>query len=109
MDEGWLGVAQIDDLPEGKGVKVMLSGVAVLVVRSGDQVFAISNRCSHQSAPLHRGPINLTGSPATVTCPVHGSVFGLEEGRVIRGPATTKIEAFDTRVVDGSVEIRSRE
>ena len=79
-----------------------------MLVRSGDRVFAIANRCTHMGAPLDRGRLQLGESLATVTCAAHGSVFNLEDGRVLRGPATKPEDAYETRVVDGTVEIRLR-
>ena len=99
--------AALDDLTQGKGRRVDIGGEAVLLVRAGEGVFAIGNRCTHQGAPLDRGRVQ-AGSLATVTCPAHGSMFGLEDGRVLRGPATRPVAAYDTRVVDGTVELRDR-
>lgn len=107
-DDGWLPAGNLDDLGEGKGARVAVGDATVLLVRSGDRVFAIGNRCTHQGAPLDRGPVKASGSLATVTCPAHGSVFGLEDGKVMRGPATKPVQAYETRVVEGTVEIRPR-
>ena len=104
----WLRVASLSDLLEGKGARVESGDAAVLLVRSGERVYAIGNRCTHQGAPLDRGPVKVGGSLATVTCPAHGSMFGLEDGRVLRGPATKPVESYESRVVEGSVEIRLR-
>ena len=104
----WLQVASLSDLPEGKGARVEFADAAVLLVRSGERVYAIGNRCTHQGAPLDRGPVKIGGSLATVTCPAHGSMFGLQDGRVLRGPATKPVESYESRVVEGSVEIRLR-
>ncbi|MDH5224193.1 MAG: Rieske (2Fe-2S) protein [Actinomycetota bacterium] len=106
--DGWTAAAALDDLPIGKGVRVTVGNDIVLLVRSDERVFAIGNRCTHQGAPLDRGPVKVSGSLATVTCPAHGSVFGLDDGRVLRGPATHAVEGFDTRVVDATVEVRPR-
>ncbi len=38
--------------------------------------------------------------------PWHGSVFRLSDGWNVEGPATAPQPAFDTRVVDGHVEVR---
>ena len=54
------------------------------------------------------GALRIAGSLATVTCPAHGSTFGLAEGNVMRGPATTPVDTYETRVVDGAVQIRER-
>lgn len=102
----WVEVIALEDLPEGKTARAAIDGATVLLVRSGVGVFALSNRCTHQGAPLDRGPVKIAGSLATVTCPAHGSTFGLADGRVMRGPATKPVEAYETRIVDGSVQIK---
>ena len=104
----WSPAAALGELPEGKGVRVTLDGTDLLLVRSGDTVLAVANRCTHQGAPLNKGVLKLAGSIPTVQCAVHGSVFGLDDGRVLRGPATQPIAAYDARIVDGVVEIRPR-
>lgn len=107
-ESGWAKVGSLDELADGKGTRVNDGELGVLLVRSGDRVFAIGDRCTHQGAPLDRGRVKHSGSLATVTCPAHGSVFGLDDGRVLRGPATRPVAAYDTRVVDGDIEIRPR-
>lgn len=106
--DGWAATVAFEDLRDGRGAKVMLGTDAILVVRSGERVFAIGDRCSHQGAPLDRGPVKIGGSEATVTCLAHGSVFRLADGGVIRGPATAPVLAYDARVTDGTVELRPR-
>lgn len=107
-DDAWTPAGSLDDLPDGKGVRVTVGGATVLLVRSGERIFAIGNRCTHQGAPLDRGRLKLMGTPATVTCIAHGSVFDLQSGRVLRGPATSPEDAYDTRVIDGIVHLRPR-
>jgi nitrite reductase/ring-hydroxylating ferredoxin subunit len=107
VDE-WLTIAALDDLPDGKGTRVSVDGFTVMVVRSGEDLFAIADRCTHQGASLHRGPVKM-GSAPSVTCPAHGSVFRLDDGRVLRGPASAPVEAYEARVVDGQVQIRPRD
>lgn len=104
----WTEMIALENFSEGKGVRAEVDGSAVLLVRSGDRVFALSNRCTHQGAPLDRGPVKIAGSLATVTCPAHGSTFGLANGKVMRGPATTPVDTYETRVIDGAVQIRER-
>jgi nitrite reductase/ring-hydroxylating ferredoxin subunit len=105
-DDAWVRAGALDDLPDGTGAKVTVGEASVLLVRSGDRVFAIGSRCTHQGAPLDRGLVKISGSLVTVTCPTHGSIFGLDDGKVVRGPAMKPVEAYETRVLDGSVEIR---
>jgi nitrite reductase/ring-hydroxylating ferredoxin subunit len=107
-DSGWIAVLPVTDLADRKPVKVDVDGSAVLLVRNGEELFGIGNRCTHQGAPLHKGVVRFGGSLRTVQCPLHGSMFDLAEGRVLRGPATEPAPVYDTRVTDGVVEIRPR-
>lgn len=107
-DGGWIAVLPVTDLEDRKPVKVDVDGSAVLLVRNGEELFGIGNRCTHQGAPLHKGVVRFGGSLRTVQCPLHGSMFDLAEGRVLRGPATEPAPVYDTRVTDGVVEIRPR-
>jgi nitrite reductase/ring-hydroxylating ferredoxin subunit len=109
MTQGdWTPAATLDDVPEERATRVEVDGTAVLLYRASDRVFAIGDRCTHQGAPLHRGRVRVAGSEATVTCPAHGSVFGLVDGRVLRAPAPGPVPAYETRVTDGTIEIKPR-
>ena len=81
----------------------------VLLVRSGDDLYAVARRCTHQGAPLDRGTIDLGGSLKTVICPAHGSRFELTTGRVLRPPASSPLATFEARIEGGMVELRPRE
>jgi nitrite reductase/ring-hydroxylating ferredoxin subunit len=104
----WTPAIGLDQLPGGKGVRVTLDGTDVLLVRSGEGILAVANRCTHQGAPLHKGLLKLAGSMPTVQCRVHGSVFRLRDGSVLRGPATQPLPAYDARVDGSTLEVRPR-
>ena len=104
----WTVVAPAGDLPDGRLVAAMLGDQELLLYRRADQIFALSNRCTHQGAPLHRGRVSGAGSTLSVTCPLHGSMFRLESGRVLRGPATRPVPAYDARLIGTSIEVRPR-
>lgn len=107
-EDGWIRALPLDELLDRTPVQVVLDGVGALIVRDGERLFAIGNRCPHQGAPLHRGRVTFGSSLSMVTCPVHGSMFDLSNGAVRRGPASAPVPAYDARVVDGVVEIRAR-
>jgi nitrite reductase/ring-hydroxylating ferredoxin subunit/uncharacterized membrane protein len=102
---GWQDLCALDDL-DGDGVPQVkdLNTVPLLVVRRGDRIDVLSDRCSHLSGPLHEGTVSLDGE--CITCPWHGSTFSLEDGSVRGGPATAPQHAFDVRVQNGRVEVR---
>lgn len=104
----WEPAIGLDELTADKASRVQVLGLDVLVLKHGETIFAVANRCTHQGAPLDRGVVNASESVPTVTCPAHGSVFSLIDGRVRRGPASQPVQAFEVRVNEGSVEIRQR-
>jgi nitrite reductase/ring-hydroxylating ferredoxin subunit len=106
--DGWTDALASEDAVDGKASVADLDGVAVLVYRSGERLFAVANRCTHQGAPLNRGRIRIAGSEATVTCPAHGSVFRLTDGAVVRAPAASPISAFDIKDEEGRIHLRPR-
>jgi nitrite reductase/ring-hydroxylating ferredoxin subunit len=108
VDEGWLSVIALEDLPEARSTVVELEETRVMLYRTGDRIFAIGARCTHQGAPLDRGVVKVGGSLATVTCPAHGSMFSLTDGSVIRSPATRPVPAYNVRVEAGMVQLQDR-
>lgn len=105
-DDGWVAAVNLDDLPDRRPIRVQVGGAEVFVVRNGEELFAVGDRCTHQGAPLHRGPVKFGGSLRTVRCPLHGSMFSLADGKVMQGPATEPLPSYETRVVEGVLEIR---
>jgi nitrite reductase/ring-hydroxylating ferredoxin subunit/uncharacterized membrane protein len=102
----WAPALALDELPlhELRGAEV--DGVTVALFRTDEGVFAVADRCSHLGGPLSEGHVHTdTGE---IGCPWHHSMFRLEDGRVTRGPATAPQPSYQTRVVDGTVEVRAR-
>lgn len=102
VEPGWHRLMALAELPEGKPVRHLLGEVPVVVVRSGDQVHVLGDRCSHMSGSLAEGELE----DGRLTCPWHGSVFGLGDGRVLHGPATAPQPRFETRIAGTAVEVR---
>ncbi len=90
------------DFPENSMRKVQAGGMAVLMVRLGGTLHAISAVCSHAGGPLDEG--ELAGD--TVTCPWHGSRFGVRDGAVRRGPATFAQPSLEVCEEGGRVRVR---
>jgi nitrite reductase/ring-hydroxylating ferredoxin subunit len=105
----WTRVAAAEDLLERKPMRVALNGEVVLLLKAGDELFAVGNQCTHQGAPLDKGVVKIAGSVRTVTCPAHGSMFRLDDGKVMRPPATKPVPVYDVKVEDGRVFVRLRD
>ena len=100
----WKAVLAEDQLAEGDARKVLAGSAPVLVTRAGGELFAIANTCSHLGGPLADGRV----ADGCVTCPWHGSTFRLEDGSIVRGPASTPQPTYDVRVHDGQIEVQAR-
>ena len=105
---GWEAVLGSDGLVLDRLTRVEVGGQPVLVYRLGEAIVAISNRCTHAGMVLDRAPVQALGSDAILTCPAHGSRFGLRDGTVRRGPATQPLTSYEAREVDGQIELRRR-
>lgn len=104
--EEWTPVMDAGDLQAGSPTKVEAGGATILLYRSSDRILAIGSRCSHAGGPLQEGKID--DGNLCVECPWHGSVFRLEDGAVVHGPARVPQAAYDVRVQDGRIEVRHR-
>jgi nitrite reductase/ring-hydroxylating ferredoxin subunit/uncharacterized membrane protein len=98
----WTRAADASVLPEGRPTRVVVDDTPVFLLRRGEQIFAIHDRCSHRGCSLSDG--TLEGDQ--VTCACHGSRFDVRDGSIKSGPATSAQPAFQVRNSDGQVEIR---
>ena len=98
----WTPAADASVLPEGRPTRIVVDDTPVFLLRRGEQIFAIHDRCSHRGCSLSEG--SLEGDQ--VQCACHGSRFDVRDGSVKAGPATAAQPAFQVRNNDGRVEIR---
>ena len=92
-------IAALDELPDGRGVRVDVGEHCIAVFRIGESVYAIGDRCSHAEASLSEGEVFDTD----VECPRHGSEFDLVTGVPDSLPATRPVPVYRVSVVDGDV------
>jgi nitrite reductase/ring-hydroxylating ferredoxin subunit/uncharacterized membrane protein len=99
----WTPVLDETALEEGTLTAAHADGVGLVLVRKGERVFALADRCSHRGCSLHEGELR----DDAVICPCHGSTFRLD-GRILKGPATAPQRSFAVRTREGKVEVRQR-
>jgi nitrite reductase/ring-hydroxylating ferredoxin subunit len=94
-------VARVDDLGDGEMLQVSVGGELVGLYRVGDDVYALSDVCSHQEAYLTDGEFE--PEDLEVECPLHGSRFNVETGAVRILPATKPVPAYSVKVEGGEI------
>ena len=76
----------------------------VLLVHSGDEIFAISARCTHYHGPLAEGLV--TGE--SVRCPWHHACFDLRTGEAERAPALSPVTCWTVERRDGRIVVKDK-
>lgn len=100
----WIQVAKLEEIPALGARTVETNTMTIAVFRnSADQVFALKDECPHKKGPLSQGIVHGT----TVTCPLHNWKISLESGEA-NAPDEGCTNAFDTKVEDGMVYIKTR-
>lgn len=101
--EDFVPVLAESALAEATPTRVVAEGVAVLLVKRGTRIFALTETCPHLGGPLSEG--KLVGD--AIQCPWHMSELALEDGHVVNGPTTFPARCFDVRVREGQIEVRA--
>ncbi len=117
-EEDWQAVGDTGDfVPDTYSPRVITivqgigeAGKTAVYVRQGSAELdedpngyvALSTRCAHLGCP-----VRFVQAAGNFICPCHGGVYGFQ-GEVIGGPPVRPLDRFQTRVVDGAVEIGPR-
>lgn len=110
--DAWASAGPLDDFDVGQprlvllqrdvtdGWMTSLNEVAVYVVReTEEEVVAFDIHCTHLGCPLA-----FASGSATFVCPCHGGSFDVQ-GDVLSGPPPRPMIQYETRVVDGEVQV----
>ena len=84
------GIATTSEVPVGGGVVIGDSEVVITQPTEGD-FKAFTSVCTHQGCSV--GDVT-----DTINCPCHGSMFSIDDGSVVAGPATSSLEEFPLSV-----------
>ena len=87
-------IASLDDVPVGQPMLVETQGVAVVLVRAGESVYACSDMCTHQGGPLSDGKLSGT----RLSCPWHGWMFDVKTGTCLMPSRGGAVPSYPTRV-----------
>jgi len=93
---------QLSDLPDEGAIRVELAGKPVCIARSGGEVFAISDVCSHADVALSEGDVE----DGHIECWLHGSMFDLRTGEPTGLPATRPVPTYPVTVEGDDVLVQ---
>jgi len=100
---GWVEGPLVEQLREGRPLRLETPGRSVIVIRLGEKLSSFFNACPHQNLPIDTGQID----PETglLRCPWHGWEFDALTGECPGLPAC-QLEPIPLRVEAGRVWIR---
>ena len=96
-------VCALDDLEDGSANAFDVGDRSVTVIRIGESVYVIGDRCSHADVALSEGEVD--ADACTVECPKHGSEFDVRTGAALTLPAVTPVPTYTAFVADGDVMV----
>ena len=94
MGDGFVKVAETEELPSGAPKRVMVDGTPVLLANVDGEYYAVSDDCPHEDASLYKGYLK----GYHIHCPLHGSRFDVRTGKVESEPAEEDLKAYKVQV-----------
>ncbi len=90
----FLRACALAELSDDEPLAASLEETDIVVVKSGEEVFAIRDQCSHAAIPLSEGEVE----DCLIECWLHGSTFDLRTGKPTTLPAFEPVPVYPVRV-----------
>jgi 3-phenylpropionate/trans-cinnamate dioxygenase ferredoxin subunit len=98
-----VALCPLDELAPASARRFEVGTLRLVVVRLGDDVYALYDECSHANVALSEGEVD--PDERTIECWKHGSQFDLATGEPLSLPATRPVPVYDVRVDDGQIVV----
>ncbi len=102
VPQGFVAVAQVSELAAGEMKFAAVDGQRIVLANVEGRFYALRDTCGHRSAPLSRG--RLLGH--LIECPLHYALFDLRTGKLVDGPISADVPAYEVRVEGETVYIK---
>ena len=103
---GWDVVATLSELDDGEMKQIMVGDEPVGLYRVGEDVFALTDICTHEHAYLTEG--DFEPEDYEVECPLHGGAFEIRTGLPAAVPVVVPIETYLVRIVGDEVQLAKK-
>ena len=97
----WVDVAGAAELPENAPLPVDVDGLALMVVRCGEEIYAVDDVCTHDGERLEGAEVE----SCEIICPRHGARFCLRTGEALTPPAYEPLRTYGVRIENGRILI----
>lgn len=101
----WIDVGAAEALKEGRPLAAEIEGYSILVMRCGEGLFAVENRCTHDGEALAGGDVE----DCEIICPRHFARFDLKTGEALTPPAYEPLRTFRVRSTEGRLLVELSE
>lgn len=101
----WHDVAGEDALSEDEAIGVVIGKLPIALCRSGGELYALHNVCTHQYALLSDGYVE----DGQIECPLHQGRFELRTGKPCGAPVTKPVRVYSVKSEGGRVYVEITE
>jgi nitrite reductase/ring-hydroxylating ferredoxin subunit len=102
MEEGFVAVAKVADVPAGSMIFVAIERERIVLAHVDGEFYALRDVCGHRNAPLSRG--RLDGH--IIECPLHFATFDVRTGKLVDGPVSADVPVYEVRVEADTVYVK---
>jgi nitrite reductase/ring-hydroxylating ferredoxin subunit len=98
---GFTKVASMNDLKPGRMKGIEVEQKKICLANVNGNFYAIGNRCTHANCSLSDGTLN----GPNIKCPCHSSIFNVQTGAIVKGPAKEPEPIYKVKLENGQILI----
>ena len=97
----WIKACTLDQVPKGQLFGFHSNDKKILLANQNGKIFATDLICTHAEADLSTGFLSDEG----VRCPLHLSVFNLQDGNPLNPPAEIPLKTYNVKIQQNEVYV----
>ena len=94
MNQRWIRIASVDDVPEEGTWRVMVAEAPVCLYKLSGRIYATHDVCPHGEMSLADGFV----IGENIECPLHQGLFHIPTGKACGMPCVEDLRTFETKV-----------